>query len=379
MTALTIRMPFHNRFALGLSAVAAVGCGSTAAPDPAGNAGGGQVSTAGGSAGGTGGLQQAGNATGGTFGVGGSLGGTGGGRDGGGAGGAAGSGGVGLPDPTLPMQHRFLSSVARPGPLAIVNAAGAIEWQVAIEVEANDAWLLPNGNIAYAYLSGAREITPDKQEVWNYSAPAGSEMHSCQPLGGGRFLLGEAHAGGVGYLREVDSNGAVQSTVTIQGDAALGGHDQFREVRKTPTNTYIVNYISTRKAMEFDAQGKLLREFPCGSFAGFRLPNGNTLLSCGDDHRVVEVDAENKVVWEVNEQDIAGNVLGFAAGIQRLANGNTVIANWPGHGGDASQPQIFEITKDKQVVWEVTNPDLKLVTNFMILDADALVDGGALR
>lgn len=31
------------------------------------------------------------------------------------------------------------------------------------------------------------------------------------------------------------------------------------------------------------------------------------------------------------------------------------------------------------MVWEVTNPDLKLVTSFMILDANALVDGRALR
>ena len=64
----------------------------------------------------------------------------------------------------------------------------------------------------------------------------------------------------------------------------------------------------------------------------------------GDAHRVIEVDAQNKIVWEVTESEIAGNKLGFAAGVQRLGNGNTVICNWPGHfASDPHEPQAFEI------------------------------------
>jgi hypothetical protein len=123
----------------------------------------------------------------------------------------------------------------------------------------------------------------------------------------------------------------------------------------------------------------VLREFPCGSFVGVRLPDGNTLIACGDDHRIVEVDPQNNVVWEVTQNEIAGNVLGFAAGVQRLPNGNTVIANWPGHGGDPAQPQAFEITRDKEVVWEVKNPILKMISCIQILDTGVEVDGRVLR
>ena len=91
------------------------------------------------------------------------------------------------------------------------------------------------------------------------------------------------------------------------------------------------------------------------------------------------VDAQNNVVWEVAQNDIPGNVLGFAAGLQRLPNGNTVIANWPGHGGDPAQPQVFEITREKAVVWEVKNPALKMISCIQILDAGAQVDGKSLR
>ncbi len=169
--------------------------------------------------------------------------------------------------------------------------------------------------------------------VWNYDAPSGSEVHSCQPLSNGSFLIGEAHDGGVGYLRELDAAGKVQKTVTLTVDGSIGAHGQFREVRKTPQGTYLVTYLQLNKAREVDDTGQVLHEFPCGSFVAIRLSDGNTLIACRDDHRVIEVDPQGSVVWEVTQNEIPGNQLGFAAGLQRLANGNTIICNWPGHGG----------------------------------------------
>jgi len=195
------------------------------------------------------------------------------------------------------VAHRVLSSVSDQGPLAIVSKDGQIEWQydvLTLGGEANDAWLLPNGNVVFAHKSGARELTPAKEVVWSYAAPAGSEVHSCQPIAGGHYLLGEAHDGGIGQLREVDSSGKVLSTVTVNAPSALPAHGQFREVRKTPQGTYLVTYLQIDKAMEFDEQGKPLRTFACGSFVAIRLPDGNTLISCGDAHRVIEVDPRTR-------------------------------------------------------------------------------------
>lgn len=272
-----------------------------------------------------------------------------------------------------------MSGISDGGPVALVAADGHIEWQYDVSGEANDAWRLDNGDIVFAYKTGARELTPDKQVVWNYDAPAGSEIHSCQPLPNG-FLLGEAHDGGTGYLRELDATGKLQKTVTIHVAGGLSAHGQFREVRKTSQGTYLVTYLDLGKAREVDDGGNVLREFPCGSFVAIRLKDGNTLVSCGDDHKVIEVDPQGSVVWQVTQKEIAGNQLGFAAGLQRLANGNTVICNWPGHGGvPAGQPQAFELTRDKQVVWQLNSPALKLVSNVEVLDPDAAIDGVVYR
>jgi outer membrane protein assembly factor BamB len=293
----------------------------------------------------------------------------------GGSGGAAGAAGAS----NGKVEHRFVSGISDGGPVALVATDGHIEWQFDVAGEANDAWYLPNGDVVFAYKTGAREVAPDKRVVWSYAAPAGSEIHSCQPLANG-FLLGEAHDGGVGYLREVDTSGKLQKTVTINVGGALGAHSQFREVRKTAQGTYLVTYLDLGKAREVDADGKLLREFPCGSFVAIRLKDGNTLVSCGDDHRVIEVDPQGSVVWQVTQQEIPGNQLGFAAGLQRLPNGNTIICNWPGHGGvPANQPQAFELTRDKRVVWQLRNPALKLVSNLEVIDPDGAIDGVVYR
>jgi hypothetical protein len=291
--------------------------------------------------------------------------------------------------PAGPVAHRVLSSISHQGPLALVAKDGQIEWQfdvLSLADEANDAWLLSNGNVVVAYKKGAREMTPAKVVVWDYPAPAASEIHSCQPIANGHFLVGEPHDGGVAYLRDLDATGKVTKSITVNAGSALGSHAQFREIRQTPQGTYLLTYLALGVAREVDAQGATVHEFSCGPLAGegpfvaIRLPNNNTLIGCGDKHRVIEVDPQDKIVWEVTETEIAGNKLGFVAGLQRLANGNTVIANWPGHFAvDPHAPQAFELTRDKKLVWELNNPLLKWTTSIEIVDPEAAVNGAVLR
>jgi hypothetical protein len=266
------------------------------------------------------------------------------------------------------VQHRFIKSGCGSESVAIVAPDGRIEWEYKIADETSDAWLLPGGNVIFAYKHGVREVKPDQSLAWEYPAPKGVEIHSCQPLPGELFLIGESHNDGMSYLYEMDRAGVKHKTVAIK----CGGnaHGQFRQVRKTPQGTYLVtSQRGGGKAEEFDSDGKSLRVFPAGRFVAIRLPDGNTLIACGDEHRVIEVDPQDRIVWEVKKDDVPGNSLGFAAGLQRLPNGNTVICNWSGHGGEKEQPQVFEITRDKKVVWAVQDPRLHMISSINILDA----------
>ncbi len=54
---------------------------------------------------------------------------------------------------------------------------------------------------------------------------------------------------------------------------------------------------------------------------------------------------------------------------QRLANGNTVMCNWLGHGQFGKAPHLIEVTPDKKVVW--TSADhhaMRAVANVQVLD-----------
>jgi Mal s 1 allergenic protein-like len=281
--------------------------------------------------------------------------------------------------PAGPVAHRFLKGFSGGGSVAIVGRDGTIEWEMPVaEHEANDAWLLPGGNVLFGFKTGCREVNPAKQVLWEFRAAGGAETHSCQPLPDGNILVGESRADGTTVVQEMNRAKEILRMFTVQQGG--GTHSQLRQLRKTPEGTYLLSQQrGGGKAREVDASGKVLRTFPCGQFVAIRLPDGNTLIACGDDHRVIEVDRQDQVVWEVKENDIPGNRLGFVAGLQRLANGNTVICNWSGHSGLDDQPQVFELTRDKRLVWELKDRRLDKISTIEILDPEAAVGGVMLR
>jgi len=74
---------------------------------------------------------------------------------------------------------------------------GKVVWSYSIPLhptpganqEFDDATLLSNGNVVFSRMSGAGEVTPDKNLVWEYPAPPGTEIHSAQPIGKERVLI----------------------------------------------------------------------------------------------------------------------------------------------------------------------------------------------
>jgi hypothetical protein len=94
------------------------------------------------------------------------------------------------------------------------------------------------------------------------------------------------------------------------------------------------------------------------------LDNGNILVFDNGSHRpsmgitrngmigfsrVLEVDpGTNKIVWEYMDESRARFYSSFISGCQRLPNGNTLICA-------GATGRFFEVTMDKEVVWEFVN------------------------
>lgn len=239
------------------------------------------------------------------------------------------------------------------GKLLILDQDNAVVWETDDAREASDVWWLEDGTILHSTKDGFQNIQPNfktgkgAEVLWRVKAPAGSECHSCQPLGEDRYLVGYSSKDR-SYLAEVDPQGREHKVIEVAEQK--GKHSSFRQVRKTKAGTYLTSQQTNGgKAREYSAEGKLLRSFPSGRYAGMRMDNGNTLLSCGDEHRLIEVDASNQIVWELKQGDLDGVKLGFIADFWVLKNGNILFANWGGHGGSTGGA-VIEITRDKKVV-----------------------------
>ena len=251
--------------------------------------------------------------------------------------------------PSTRAAHPVLICDSGNNRVCVVSVDGKIEWEYPA-VHPQDCWRLPSGNYLFCYRDGALEVTPGKVKVWEYSAPAQTEVHACQPLPDGRVLLVEC---GTSRIIEVDRQGRIAKEIKLTTAPAVKVHDQFRGTRKTKDGHYLVCFKGEHKVVELDGAGKILREIsaPGDVHEVVPLPRGHLLITCGDGHKVIEIDKAEKVVWELNENDLPGNPLRLMAGCQRLPNGNTVFVNYLGHGHAGEQAHLLEVTRDKKVVW----------------------------
>jgi len=275
------------------------------------------------------------------------------------------------------VSHPFICTDLGKKQVIKVDSSGKVVWSCPA-LKAHDVWVLKNGNILLASaVKGVQEVTPDKKVVWEYKVPKTEVIYSCQPLPNGDVLVGIGKGkggkgkggkgkGGKGSNKivEVNREGAVTKTIELKTKGSI------RLTRKTKSGNYIVAARSDKKVQVYDSAGKLIRDISVpGVYLAFELDNGNILVGCGDGHKVLEFDSNDKVVWQIDENELPGNPLRLIAGMQRLPNGNTVIANYGGHGHLGKQPQIFEVTRDKKVVWQFfDNDQLTTPAHVQLLD-----------
>jgi hypothetical protein len=272
-------------------------------------------------------------------------------------------------------QHPFLYAgewdYRKPDQTMFLVRDGRVVWSYSIPIklpdgtlqEWGDATMLSNGNILFSRKTGAGIVTPDKRLLWNFDAPPGTEIHIAQPVGLDRVMLVEN--GNPPKLMVVNiASGKTEKELVLPTGNPTNPHGQVRRVRMTKAGTILVAHMDWNKVAEYDANGKEIWSVAVLSpWAAVRLTNGNTLVSSNYGF-AKELTPKGETVWEFNKQDAA------AAGIRlfvvqeanRLANGNTVLANWCANGIKDSKlwpgsVQILEITPDKKIVWALRSWD----------------------
>ncbi|MEQ1828286.1 MAG: hypothetical protein ABL921_20165 [Pirellula sp.] len=238
---------------------------------------------------------------------------------------------------------------------AIVERDNSVSFTKNIR-DIHDAQPLASGNwLMQTTFGEVVEVDRRGDTVWQYTPDKSLgrvEIHAFRRLENGLTMIAES---GPSRIIEVDKNGKVQANIPLKV-AKPDPHRDTRLVRPTPTGNYLVAHEAEACVREYDRTGKIVWEFAVGSklYSAIRLANGNTLIGAGDGHRVLEVNPQKEVVWEVGENDLAGVKLAWITMVDRLPNGNTWIVNC--HAGP-DNPQILEVSPGKKVVWSFKDFD----------------------
>jgi hypothetical protein len=92
---------------------------------------------------------------------------------------------------------------------------------------------------------------------------------------------------------------------------------------------------------------------------------------------VVEVDSKGNEVWRVSNDDFADAPFKDPCGGQSLPNGILVVTSY-GAKGDAVK--MLEITRDKKIVWRLTDGKPHGLHEFQILSTNGKpIENGAFR
>lgn len=224
--------------------------------------------------------------------------------------------------------------------------------------------MLKNGTILFHDKTSAKIVDWDHNTLMQYKTEP--EVHSVMPLPNGNIL---ATLCGQGKVVEINPQGSVVKQIEVQSNNR-DTHLELRDSVLTHEGTYLVALCKEGLVHEYNEAGKLIRviDKSIGESLGSpsdlqRLANGNTLLATGYGQSILEIDRNDKVVWALKTGEIEGVQFGYVAGAVRLANGNTLVSLYQG------TYLFFEVTSDKKIIWSLaTIPGVRGATSIRYLD-----------
>lgn len=288
--------------------------------------------------------------------------------------------------------REFVAADSSQARVAWIDQSGATVWEHPIG-PLHDLHVLPNGNLLFQ-LNWTRVVElksrpgeSRREIVWEYDAakaPSNSgrqvEIHAFQRLPEGITMIAES---GPARIIEVDAAGKIVKEIKLKVLHPHPHHDT-RLARKLENGHYLVCHERDGSVREYGGDGRVLWEYDVPlfgqeprpghgvesfgnqCFSAVRLDNGHTLIGTGNGHSVIEVTPGKDIVWSLHQNELPGIQLAWVTTLQVLPGGNIVIGNC--HAGPEN-PQLIEITRDKQVVWSFRDFDRfgNALTNSQIL------------
>ena len=275
----------------------------------------------------------------------------------------------------------------------VVGADGKPSWTYPDKTR--DGYMLASGDVILTLNKSKKHkggavvrVSPNGQEklIWEGTQ---AEVNSAQPTADGTFVITEA--GAKPRLLEVTEEGEVKLEFPLVCQTK-SVHLQTRMARKLPDGTFLVPHLLDFAVYHYDAAGKVIGKLDTTvpgdtdhkvhswPFTAIRHGDGQTLVTCTNANRVVDFDAAGNVTWTLTNEDLPGPWLQDPCGAQVLPNGNVVIASYAAGKKNPKAPKLFEVTRDKKVVWKYSDGKKVGVHHFQIIDANSKkLSGSAMK
>jgi len=287
--------------------------------------------------------------------------------------------------------RKFVTADSSKGRIAIIDEDGQTAWESKIG-PLHDLHVLDNGHLLFqTNWTHIVEVDPDTNKVvWEYdskhspgNADRRVEVHAFQRLNNGNTMIVES---GATRILEVNADGKIDKEIPLRVKKPHP-HKDTRLVRKLENGHYLVCHEADGLVREYGPEGQTVWQYkvpmfgqkPKGGhgveafgnacFSAVRLGNGNTLIGTGNGHSVIEVTPDKQIVWKLTQNELPDIQLAWVTTLEVLPSGNIVIGNC--HAGEKN-PQIIEITREKEVVWSFRDFDRfgNATTNTQILSVN---------
>lgn len=242
--------------------------------------------------------------------------------------------------------------------------------------EFSDAMLMNDGHILVAHQYGIFEMNQQKQILWKYAAPAGTEIHTVQPIGNKHVVFVQNGHPAKVVVMEIPSLKIVRE-FEIPANEKGSVHGQFRNARLTQRGTLLVANMSQGFVAEYTATGKEVDRWTGMLPWSVDEIGKENIFITGRKGLLQEINRQGETIWQM---DVAPLGITQPQKAIRLKNGNHIVNNWYNEWNKTPMDsthaplQAVEIDKDGKIVWSLCSwgqdgkPDLGPATTIQLLD-----------
>ncbi len=191
----------------------------------------------------------------------------------------------------LPNGHLLIAERSGSNRITERDTTGKILMEIELTNTPSACQRLPNGNTFVATPSEILEVDPKGKTLWSHQGAGGEYVARAFRRSDGHIVYA------VGGYKIVETDGDFQQ---LQATEVTKTGDSWMSVEPLPGNRFLVAPYAAHKVMEIDAAGKVLWECATKTpMSAVRLPNGNTLVGSDRDFAVYEYDRSGKEVWKL--------------------------------------------------------------------------------